>query len=1237
MKKLLSIFSVIVIIVSLSACDYINMPEDSNVLEDIKEITSDLCTKNPDNELCQEEALVDFETNGVLDIFNGVLADYDTGQATFCADNFAPTNAVLFKTCEDNVDTLFPNDLDLFTYTSLEEIESHDTSKAFKIAYDNNVTFTRYEFIIIVTQIEDSFKIKEWSYASVNIDPISVSVPLEDAIEYYSKALLDYSNKEMESTAVCEIYFSAMPINDCVAARQLNVIQNATVSVHEYDIIENGVSITVAYIINGETDYQTDEISFAYDIDGNITFEFMNDYETDNSEIDIVNYRQQIQTIILLMHEGNVSFNDIVSNYLMGDTIDAMILTQLLSSSDSFTFALTATDDDYLLSITLLDNDEETNLYYIAQFDESDGKTLTNLTAKTFIEQDTFDVLDSYLNIFITDFNSFSKEPGTMSDYYFNNNVPDDLMNMYKQDILIDNYYLIQDEPQSDVFEVLFETNSRIFVYEIDITTVANDPVFTLTLIYADDENPPVSLSNLMGSFANEAFDDLDGAIIHYFDDDSIGFVINELQTLNVYQLRFSHFIKTPIGQSVYFYYDSYNGTTNGMLMLDMSYEGTLSQNTKFKVYNTTLQKQIALDVVSTFTLSLNEKAPSSFICDEFSIISSNTICSDLVNTIYTSSDSVSLRYFNNDYSKTYIIYDLLDENGSIVDQLLFNFTLVESTTQINYYYDYDFLDFESISLIDDIDLITPILEGIFIDFNDASVLTSVFCEVNSTYFNNCVELRPYVLDSMELGIEDIDNESDNYIFEVTLSMIYSNGETSSFGQFNIMFYENKNHDIIPLYTYYNLLEERETPEPNFERIIESQLYDLFDDYGNINSSNESLMNSHYNITFDSLLNRRSSDLGNDLMHINFTDLQKSDSIENLYTILVQFYFESYTEEVLYNVLLFVDEDYRLELYPVYELQTEEVMLTIDTIITLFNEDIYNTDLDQYFYNDFGSLLYDFMQANNYHLAITLENDDLRYASFIALDEDNTMVQSFFTEINIVTVDEDTTSILFDSRLTYDTNFMERYISILLNQYTNGDITLDELCGIVYCGNSIPETFTTISVEYLGISYHPWETEGDIFKLKYIIDGLEYSTYHLSIINYDTLVPEVVITYLGYISPIPENSPVVTASVAKDVLTDFMADVYNIDLSDQYLQDTYFNGMINEDITLGYRTSMELELFKSFVISVESIETIFDTSGEFHYFTAHITIAIGDDVDEGEFNVIIRQLENGNYYVDLIN
>ena len=350
MKKLLMLFSVVLIGITLSGCDLI--PEDV----DIDQISEDFCRDNPTSEICEGDLIENLGDQAILDLFNIIVADFlDDTNENFCDDYFSVTNIELLDSCRTSRDDLLPLDFENFTVLGAEKMPTVSTQNIYEIKAASDDGLTEVVFTIGVVNVDESMYVSTWSYEIIQVDPTTLTVPQEEAQAYFEQFLLDYVDSEITDEAFCDMYFP--DDEDCEMNRYLVFDENISFVLNSTADLGDGV---YNFEVSIDSDYELPsvdyvDVTFRYDSLGNIVMEF--DDKTGEPEDDI-DFAEAEMFIIALVDDFNnydLPSDEVCGIYFEGYEIDECMLHRAEMQSQGVEIELTnfyEDDKGYVIEFT---------------------------------------------------------------------------------------------------------------------------------------------------------------------------------------------------------------------------------------------------------------------------------------------------------------------------------------------------------------------------------------------------------------------------------------------------------------------------------------------------------------------------------------------------------------------------------------------------------------------------------------------------------------------------------------------------------------------------------------------------------------------------------------------------------------------------------------------------------------------------------------------------------------------
>lgn len=206
MKKIWLVLTIVFTVLTLSGCDLLS--------EDLQDkISEELCKEDPDNELCDLDALSDLEDDIVMDFVEDFHKKVKDGTlADTCMEYISPSNPDLLMKCREGDLMFLPEGIDTFTPVSVIEDGNMYTIMAEEIMNDKEL----YVKVTIV-DIDGKFYIEDYSFK------LEEKMMKEISEEEGNKIFIDFftmlpdrskSNKEF-----CDMFFDGVD-DDCNLFRE---------------------------------------------------------------------------------------------------------------------------------------------------------------------------------------------------------------------------------------------------------------------------------------------------------------------------------------------------------------------------------------------------------------------------------------------------------------------------------------------------------------------------------------------------------------------------------------------------------------------------------------------------------------------------------------------------------------------------------------------------------------------------------------------------------------------------------------------------------------------------------------------------------------------------------------------------------------------------------------------------------------------------------------------------------
>ncbi|QMS84205.1 hypothetical protein [Candidatus Xianfuyuplasma coldseepsis] len=303
MKRLLLLFTTLLAMIALSACDFFTP-------DVVEELSEEYCRENPSSEICTGDAVGELTTEYIINIFNTILNEYnDATNTTFCDDYFSLSNLTLLDSCRANRDGLFPEDVSSYTILSVDSVLDFGTQDEYEMVVASPDGLTQYTFTIGLTKLDGDILLQEWSYVQDPVDPTTIAVIMEVAIPYFEQFIDDYTNDNIQSSTVCQTYFPDQELNDCEAERDEAIAANLTATIIRFDEVAEGFSVTLSLTDDSGSKTEVLLLTFAYDSNANIIMT----WPEDNGMSDEETCRENPDDPICTGAEANMNTEDLLT------------------------------------------------------------------------------------------------------------------------------------------------------------------------------------------------------------------------------------------------------------------------------------------------------------------------------------------------------------------------------------------------------------------------------------------------------------------------------------------------------------------------------------------------------------------------------------------------------------------------------------------------------------------------------------------------------------------------------------------------------------------------------------------------------------------------------------------------------------------------------------------------------------------------------------------------------------
>lgn len=273
----------------LSGCDLISQ-------DVIDQVSEELCAEDPDNELCNPEALQNLEDAVVMELAEeAYLRVKEKANKTSCRTYFSPTNVDLLNQCLDENNSLIPEGFETFTSVSVEA--DGDFYKVTGTSTDD----VEITVIVRLTEVEGTTYVDHFEVIvpSTQYDVITT----EDAKEALQTFIDNYLDASVANDVICPIFDGED--NDCNMFRPEDLENGIQIAIDYLDPDDDGDGIFTAYLIITDADGEANQVEVEVEV-------FRQDFGPVISRMKV----SEVQQEEVEYDEAIEFFEEFVSNYL---------------------------------------------------------------------------------------------------------------------------------------------------------------------------------------------------------------------------------------------------------------------------------------------------------------------------------------------------------------------------------------------------------------------------------------------------------------------------------------------------------------------------------------------------------------------------------------------------------------------------------------------------------------------------------------------------------------------------------------------------------------------------------------------------------------------------------------------------------------------------------------------------------------------------------------------------------
>ena len=248
MKKIVIIISMLSFGLFLSGCDQ----------EVLDQVSEELCTEDPDHELCNPDALQNIEDEIVMTIAEeAFMRAKEKANKTKCRDYFSPTNVELLNQCLDEENSLIPVEYETFTATSVV------SDGEFYIV--TGTTTDDLEIVVVVRLIDVEGTTYIDHFEVITPGDTNADLSKADAKRALEGFIADYLDETVENSVVCPIFDGED--NDCNLYRQEDLKSGMMIEVNYLDDDDDDDGIFTAHLTITDEEGNQEEVKILVEVE----------------------------------------------------------------------------------------------------------------------------------------------------------------------------------------------------------------------------------------------------------------------------------------------------------------------------------------------------------------------------------------------------------------------------------------------------------------------------------------------------------------------------------------------------------------------------------------------------------------------------------------------------------------------------------------------------------------------------------------------------------------------------------------------------------------------------------------------------------------------------------------------------------------------------------------------------------------------------------------------------------
>lgn len=1199
MKKIQCMIISFLLIFALTGCDLLN--------DETKQTIEEFCLENPDDETC-----VTVEKPMVNDVFIELYEAYQNSPDTFCEQYVDSTGSV-----HDDCDSVYG------TFLTKDLLDYEVTSVNSEILTDTN------EYVIVFENSEDN---KQATVTvSFSLDGTEIVI---DGLSYEVTLLNELTEEELINEIEALITIDLLLFKEDYDFGQSIFTEANTDRLNDWRLVKNnGMNYEIGnYVLNDDGSYTfaihgalnlvrmfNDELTvYPEFIEGELVLGYGEGYDFYNQIIAM----EHLQILLNQIAYQQGTVEDLSVEFNFGENTDIEAINELFQDQNEYSIeGSTVHLDEFTVSfnnvydnVTLLirySYDEVLDTHYLYLED-------TVVTKVTTVD---FEML---INDFINKFNYRYKTIDEMN-LYFTNEMPEELSERYETPYALINWIYGDVTNGTQIVDFRISGHSLIYVIEF---ILQDDDTYKMSFTLVEDED--MDLRHKIDTDFNHFFDLVDNNVTdtceQYFDDSSVPYCVDLFSQLGSHNYRYSAAEYKGEYVSISF---KYSGITTYYMdyAIDVTFEELEDGTMEYTLVNSHSEREAVNGFLEDFTFAISDSVSIESIYDEF-VVSDNEGLTEFIEYIRTNDYSVSIEKTNIELANNYVVYNVYNSNDEFVKSMLMEIEILRVSMGGQNAHKLDVKSLVDVSLIISESEVESYLEDIMEDINSNRYLSSTFCDMVEDF--SCTRgnaLWAFGLNDVDFSILDIEVLEGTNEYNVSFILVETNhADYEPQVLESTLYFYKENSEIQTKLIHSDLFVLPEIVVFEKEEITEDFVSFLEAIIDESISSLEIIFTNQNHSTYTFIDDR---DIFVDFVSVEHTNIIEvtNTSTKDSYT------FTDINGDKTVVVYTLIKRDYIYNgAYSIYkdDLIEEPINFTSSELVQYLNGDITLPILLRFYQVGTDVDLVTFLEDNNYTLQLDAgvlndleckvldENGDIVYIIVYRYAITLNMLNQYVVVGRIIDIASE------------EYNVLEQYIEDLESDLEDGTKTLDDLNVDTDCYSIFPEIYTEASVALIKLESLN-NGVGDTYKVivYYLVDDIAYKTIHEVTVTVVGEVSTFTWTYYGYNAPDPVG-PTASLEDATVVITNFMIDYFSPEVTQEYIVDTYFNGMTPELFAEEERNHV---LDFRFSYQVVDVTEIFE-EGEIIYFSTSVSFEGGIVQDDFVFNVI--DLGDNHFYLILM-